>query len=230
VAGVLAGSGARKPKRQQVARACLACKRNKAKCSDDRPCTRCVRLRIASRCVDYDARSPAVEGDGTVAVIERPVEYKPDRALSGARVQKQIEDLDVAIAERGLEWLAGPISRSVELGWDGRVMVDLFASLPDDWNALLKGACLGLKVIERHRTEKRKLVEPDNQVPLAEVALHGMRGERALQALWPETACRRWSRRRLSACCCQYTRTHGMCAHCDARHGGVSDGRVVARW
>jgi hypothetical protein len=162
---VLAGSGARKPKRQQVAKACLACKRKKAKCSDGRPCMRRVRLRMASGRVDCYARSSA----GTVAVIERPVEYKPDRALFGARVQKPIEDVDALIAKRGLQWLTGPIHRSVEAGWDAHVMVDLFASLPNDWIALLKGTCISLKVLECHRAEKRKLVEPDHQVPLAEL-------------------------------------------------------------
>ena len=36
----------RKRKREQVTKACRACKKKKAKCSDNRPCDRCVRLNI----------------------------------------------------------------------------------------------------------------------------------------------------------------------------------------
>ena len=54
--GLLAGSHVQKPKRQQVSKACLTCKRAKAKCGTDRPCPRCVRIGAKDICIDFDDR------------------------------------------------------------------------------------------------------------------------------------------------------------------------------
>ena len=46
------GSGSAPPrkKRQQISRACETCRSAKAKCSEIRPCPRCLRLNIAGQC------------------------------------------------------------------------------------------------------------------------------------------------------------------------------------
>ena len=51
-AEVLLQGAVTKPKRRQVHKACATCKRTKAKCSDDRPCARCVRTNQAALYVD----------------------------------------------------------------------------------------------------------------------------------------------------------------------------------
>jgi hypothetical protein len=89
--------------------------------------------------------------------------------LLGARAGGIWQDqfTDKLIAQHGLQWLTGPIKRSAEIGNDPRAIVSMFTSLPDDWIALLKGACQALRVIEEFRAAKSKLPEDnDTQVPI----------------------------------------------------------------
>ena len=67
----------RKRKREQVTKACRACKKKKARCSDNRPCDRCVRLNIPG-CSDV-----------AVADSEQPLGRAPSSssgAISGTDV------------------------------------------------------------------------------------------------------------------------------------------------
>ena len=72
----MAGSHVQKPKRQQVSKACLTCRRAKAKCGPGRPCPRCVRMGVKDPCIDFDDRPSTLAAHGEVAVIERPFQYK----------------------------------------------------------------------------------------------------------------------------------------------------------
>lgn len=155
---VLAGTNSqKKTKRPQVAKACLMCKQAKAKCSTTRPCTRCVRMRMAATCYDLDTRPFSSADNGTVTEIDRPVVYRPDPALLGGRIKRldSTLDVDVLLAENGLQWLKSPFFQGcLEIGFDVRTIVGIYASLPDDWCALLKRTCQTLKKAQQlHRAQ-----------------------------------------------------------------------------
>jgi hypothetical protein len=157
-AELLEGSVIQKIRRHQVAKACLVCKRAKAKCGSERPCARCSRLRIQAACVDVMSRpfSPP-------AAIERPLEYTGgSHFFAETHAERQRQKLQLLISQNGLEWLNGAIHRAVELGWDAHSIVNLFASLPDDWSALLKSTCRAMSVMEENRARTtRFLASPE---------------------------------------------------------------------
>jgi len=193
-------SSSQKSRRQQVAKACLACRQAKAKCSADRPCTRCIRAGMSASCFAVDKRPPSSADYGVVAVIERPVDYKPDRALLGFTGGNfHTAHLDVMIAENGLQWLSGPIQRSTECGFDARTIIGIFASLPDDWIALLKGTCQALQVLERNRVamltgdargQQTLLYHDEVMLLCMECAGSGTGGALSLEKTWRPWLCR----------------------------------------
>jgi len=161
----LMSGNAQKAKRQQVAKACLVCKRAKAKCSAARPCSRCVRLRVAGLCMDIDARSKQTVSVSELTV-ERPLPYKMGVGQFDPGVGRR-KTLDRLLAENALHWLRmgdGPLCRMVEVGWDARDIVNLFVSMPDDWRALLMTTCQSLQIImgrKRQEADKLKLAVAD---------------------------------------------------------------------
>ena len=99
-AEVLLQGAVQKPKRQQIDRACTICKRTKAKCSDERPCARCVRTNQAALCVDSDSLQ--------ARQIERRFEFKSGVAVfdpSRLGDQDRLDQLDKCDKQR-------PCSRS----------------------------------------------------------------------------------------------------------------------
>ena len=164
-----------KAKRQQVAKACIVCKRGKAKCSAERPCSRCVRLRVAGLCMDIDARSKQAVSVSDLTV-ERPLPYKMGVVQFDPGVGRR-RTLDRLLAENSLHWLRmgdGPISRMVELGWDARDIVNLFVTMPDDWRALLMTTCQSLQIIMG-----RKQQESNTKLSVADQVIDEMREQGA---------------------------------------------------
>ena len=83
-------SAQRKRKREPVTVACLECKKSKTKCSDNRPCDRCVRLNIPG-CSDVvaDSEQPLgrVPSSSSGAIAGTNVGQRaPINLLHGARV------------------------------------------------------------------------------------------------------------------------------------------------
>lgn len=144
----------------------MACNRAKAKCSSERPCGRCVRMRL--ECVDFDSGGPSPgppprkwEGPPSseweaeiVRHIERPIEWKPSALLCGPSCSGKREIVDALMSVNGLEGFAGPIHRCAEMGWDANRIVNLFASLPASWMSLLTGACRAAQIVEHHTAQQ----------------------------------------------------------------------------
>ena len=146
-AEVLLQGAVQKPKRRQIHRACTMCKRTKAKCSDERPCARCVRTNQAALCVDSDSvQAPQ---------IERPFEFKSGVAVFDPSRLGDQERLDQLLVDCGLQWIAGPLQRCFELGLDVNRVVKIFSTLPECWVALLRDACSAVRVLDAY--DKRRL-------------------------------------------------------------------------
>jgi hypothetical protein len=64
------GSGAKRP-RQISTRACAACRRSKAKCTEERPCKRCIRADAAALCSAPEVSSGAASPDNEPPSKER---------------------------------------------------------------------------------------------------------------------------------------------------------------
>ena len=81
-----------KTKRHQISRACQACRSAKAKCTETRPCPRCVRLKIADTCDEDTRAGPAKRHAGVIVTanrVERPIPFKVCHNKSCQRSPKE---------------------------------------------------------------------------------------------------------------------------------------------
>jgi hypothetical protein len=85
-----------KTKRCQISRACQACRSAKAKCTETRPCPRCVRLKIADTCGEDTRAGPAKRHAGVMVTanrVERPIPFKVCRNKTCQRSLKKKRSL-----------------------------------------------------------------------------------------------------------------------------------------
>jgi len=149
-----------KRKRQQLAVSCLACRRSKKQCSEELPCSRCLRLGIEDEC-QAPARMRSTRGPRAshpsaaaqpVALLERPVRARscavrfPEYAVCrhagpSAPWRERVR------ASPKCSWAMPVISRLVDYGWSGDwVLGNLLLPLPVDVNEGLRTACLAVGV------------------------------------------------------------------------------------
>ena len=132
------------------------CRRRKTKCSSERPCSRCVRLRVPEPCVDFDSAEEVLR-------IERPFRFRGGVALFEPAQRGEQEWLDQLLVDSGLHWIAGPVQRCFELGLDVHKVVRMFSTLPECWVALLKDTCSAVRVLD-HQQRLQQGLQSDSLV------------------------------------------------------------------
>ena len=145
---------------QPLAVSCMACRRSKKQCSEELPCSRCLRLGIEDEC-QAPARMRSARGSRAsqpsaaaqpVALLERPVRARscyvrfPEYAVC-RHAGPSAPWRDRVRASPKCSWALPVISRLVDYGWGGDwVLGNLFLPLPVDVNEGLRTACLAVGV------------------------------------------------------------------------------------
>lgn len=156
-------------KRQQVSRACKACRTAKAKCTETRPCPRCVRLNCADACVDENNQDavPAKRRAGamvTAGQVDRPI---PFRGVSFV-FKPVIASGRQPIVPVDLEWCRGVLRRGLEIGYEVDRMMDMMRALPQDCLQVFQDACEAIEMLTKARSSQLQLSGPgDDQFLLA---------------------------------------------------------------
>jgi len=143
-------------KRQQISRACRACRGAKAKCTETRPCSRCVRLRITDTCEEWEDAGqeggPAKRRAGVMVTadrVERPIAFKGSSFLFSAAV------VDTAQQQRkvpvDLEWCRNIMRRGLEIGYEADRMLDMLRALPHTCLQVFQDACEAIEILSNLR-------------------------------------------------------------------------------
>ena len=152
---------AAKKKRHQISLACRACRAAKTKCTEARPCTRCIKMKLEATCVAEQATrrrkrrvgstaGPADKvsdgGEGAQAAVLPGIPF----VLNGSKC-----DTSASFLPDDHAWFKGPIRRAYELGYDSKSLAQMFASLPPALAQVMRDACQAMEVLDLDKQRLR---------------------------------------------------------------------------
>jgi len=145
-----------KPKRKQVSRACLPCRRSKVKCDESRPCGRCMRLGKVDSCLQSDGAGEelalsARNSQEEEREVERPIAYKGTLSFAhDNRFLKQECFLVDVMKTHG--WAHAVLKRCWEFGTCQKSLLEIFVNLPPELESVIKRGLTALDVLVKERT------------------------------------------------------------------------------
>eukprot|EP00960_Hanusia_phi_P033652 750574-Hanusia_phi.AAC.2 len=164
------------PLRRRGSNSCVVCKKAKVKCDEDRPCSRCKRLKRESRCV-YEQMSliqALEEGDegnmetthnleqGQGEMVGRPLDFWI-RSISFDKPSQLREHMT------SMGWPDRVLARHWEFGFSAKEMMNIFLSLPPYLKQVTRRALHAIEIIVTAKMDKQARAQPGQLLIESEV-------------------------------------------------------------